>query len=73
MTPQPHPDPLSALTVRALRHGVAELSAANAAVRRAHDREQRIRRICERYWDSPAARRIVTILDERTTEPRRDA
>lgn len=67
------PDPGSMLTVRSLRQGVAELAAAEASLRRAYDREQRIRVICEDYWDSPAARQIVAILDERFSPAPRPA
>lgn len=59
------PDPRAALTVHAIRNGVAGLAKAEAAALAAADRERRIRRICERYWDAPQARQIVKILDER--------
>lgn len=59
------PDPDALLAVHDIRHGVAELAAAREAVYRAHDREQRIRVICELNWDLAAARKIVAILDER--------
>lgn len=60
------PDRTAMLAVSAIREAVAELAAAQASLQRAYEREQRVRVICERYWDSPAARRIVRILDERT-------
>lgn len=59
------PDPDALLAVHDIRLGVAGLSAAREAVYRAYDREQRIRRICERNWDQAAARQVVAILDER--------
>lgn len=61
------PDPAAMLAVHAIRGRVAELAAAQAELYRAWEREQRIRRICERYWDAAAARQIVAILDERQT------
>jgi hypothetical protein len=70
--PLRRPDPEALLTVHAIRRELAELAALQAADYRAYGREQRIRAICEREWDSPAARRvaepILKILDERKSE-----
>ena len=57
--PLRRPDPDALIAVDAIRGRVAQLAQAQRDSYARYEREQRIRRICEREWDSPVVRRVV--------------
>ena len=63
-TPPREPDPGAALSVDAIRGRVAQLAAAQADQYRRYEREQRVRKLCERNWDLAFARQVVAELDK---------
>ena len=52
-------DPDALIAVSAVRGCTERLAEAQRDSYRRYEREQRIRRICEREWDSPVVRRVV--------------